>query len=389
MSPPPRIWFVAAEASGDLLARETIAAVRARVPGAVINGIGGAEMAAVGVTSPIDVSPLAVLGLLEGLKAYGTAVRLADAATDLILADPPDAVVLFDSWGLMLRVAQRIRARAPGVKLIKLIGPQVWASRAGRARTLAATVDHLLCMHEIETAFYKPLGLPVTVVGNPALSRFEKGDGARFRVAYNIAPDAPVVLVMPGSRPAEIKRVAPALIAAALRLKANDPRREIVIAPASSIAAAFAARFEALPPGLHIVDDPAARFDAMAAATVALACSGTVTSEIAMQRTPMIVTYRTGWITWAIARGFLYKKRHITLLNIVSDDTEIVPEFVQTRQRPELIAAQAELWLSDPAARARQISAQNAALARMQTGGKPAAEIAADVILKLADASPA
>ena len=382
----PRLYFVAAEASGDLLAREVIEAIRARQPDVQVSGIGGAEMASIGIVSPLDISPLSVLGLLEGLKAYATVVKLADVAADAIIADAPDAVILVDSWGFMLRVAQRVRTRAPHIKLVKLIGPQVWATRAGRAKTLAETVDHLLCMHEIEAPFYEPFGLKTTVIGNPALSRHQWGDRTRFRMAHGMSEAAQVVLVLPGSRSSEIKRVAPALVEAARILKESDPARTIVMAPAANVAGQFAQAFPDVTDWATISTNPAERYDAMAAADVALACSGTVTSELAMQGTPMIVAYRTGWVTWSLARGFLYKKRHITLLNIVSDDQEIVPEFVQTQQKPELIAARALHWLTDADALAEQRAAQQIALSRMKEGDRDAAEIAAEVILEEAGA---
>jgi lipid-A-disaccharide synthase len=134
----------------------------------------------------------------------------------------------------------------------------------------------------------------------------------------------------------------------------------------------------------EVLHTPEERYDAMAAADLALACSGTVTSEVAMQDTPMIVAYRTGWLTWALARGFLYKKKHITLLNIVSDDQEIVPEFIQTRQTPDLIANTAISWLKDPRLLATQREAQRGALARMLGQGRSSAEISADAILSVA-----
>jgi lipid-A-disaccharide synthase len=382
----PRLYFVAAESSGDLLAREVISRIRSKQPDVHVSGIGGAEMASVGIVSPIDISPLSVLGLFEGLRAYGTVVKLADIAADAIIADAPDVVVLVDSWGFMLRVAQRVRARAPHIRLVKLIGPQVWATRPGRAKTLAATVDHLLCMHEIEAPFYEPFGLKTTVVGNPALSRHQWGEPDVFRKAHGISEVAQVVLVLPGSRSSEIKRVAPALVEAARIIKESDPDREIVIAPAASVAAQFADAFPDVAEWATVSTDPSERYDAMAAADLALACSGTVTSELAMQGTPMIVAYKTGWITWALARGFLYQKRHITLLNIVSDDQEIVPEFVQTKQTPDRIAAHALYWLTHPDALAEQRAAQQIALSRMKEGDRDAAEIAAEVILEEAGA---
>lgn len=375
------LYFVAAEASGDLLAREVAEAVRRRMPDIEIDGIGGSELAAIGITSPIDITPLSVLGFVEGIKAYGDAVRLADAAADDICRKRPGVVVLVDSWGFTLRVAQRVRMRDPTIRLVKLIGPQVWASRPGRAQTLAMTVDHLLSMHDIEAPFYEPFGLKVTVIGNPALTRSVIGDGAAFRKTHAIKDHEPVVLVLPGSRRSEISNVAPTLVDAARRIKDRMPEARILVQPAISIRTEFSERFPDVEQWADISTDPAERYDAMSGATVALACSGTVTSEVAVQGTPMIVGYKMGWITWALARALLYKKDHITLLNILNGDREIVPEFVQTRFDSASIAALAETWLRDPAALEAQRERQNEALKALFREGQPAAEIAADAII--------
>lgn len=385
----PRIYMVAAETSGDLLAREVVEDIRRRNPDAHISGIGGGELASVGIESAIDISPLSILGFVEGLRAYGDVVRLADAAADAIIADDPDIVVLVDSWGFMLRVAQRVRLRAPNIRLVKLVGPQVWATRPGRAKTLASVVDHLLCIHDLEVPFYEPFGLKTTVIGNPAISRHVQGNGSSFRSGQNIAEDAKLVLVLPGSRPSEIKRVAPELVSAAKALKSNDPNIKIVFMPASNVATQFREDFPGIASWSIVSSNPGARYDAMAAADLALACSGTVTTELAMQDTPMIVAYKTGWITWALARGLLYSKTHITLLNIVSDDQEVVPEFVQTRLKSDLIAAAAQDWLTDPDKLSAQLDRQRIALDRMKEGDRDASEIAAGVILDEAAARSA
>ena len=385
----PRIYMVAAETSGDLLAREVVEDIRRRNPDAHISGIGGGELASVGIESAIDISPLSILGFVEGLRAYGDVVRLADAAADAIIADDPDVVVLVDSWGFMLRVAQRVRLRAPNIRLVKLVGPQVWATRPGRAKTLASVVDHLLCIHDLEVPFYEPFGLKTTVIGNPAISRHVQGNGSSFRAGQSIPEDAKLVLVLPGSRPSEIKRVAPELVSAAQALKSNDPNLKIVFMPASNVATQFREDFPGVASWSIVSSDPGARYDAMAAADLALACSGTVTTELAMQDTPMIVAYKTGWITWALARGLLYSKTHITLLNIVSDDQPIVPEFVQTRLKSDLIAAAAQDWLTDPDKLSAQLDRQRIALDRMKEGDRDASEIAAGVILDEAAARSA
>jgi lipid-A-disaccharide synthase len=375
------LYFVAAETSGDLLAREVVECIKQKSPQTRIDGIGGAELQSVGITSPIDIAPLSVLGFVEGIKAYRTVVALADAAAADICNKRPKVLVLVDSWGFTLRVAQRVRAQDASIRIVKLIGPQVWATRPGRAATLASTVDHLLCMHDIEAPYYEPFGLKVTVIGNPALTRTGKGNGAAFRSVHGIPADGQVVLVLPGSRRSEIANVAPALLAAAKLIKEKRPEITVVVQPAESIQAELATRFPDLGTWAKVSTDTAERYDAMAAATLALACSGTVTSELAKQGAPMIVAYKTGWITWSIARGLLYKKVHITLLNILNGDVEIVPEFVQTRLGASAIADKALAWLNDPAELTAQRDRQNTALKALVRDGKPAAEIAADAIL--------
>ncbi len=382
----PRVFLVAAEPSGDLLARETAENLKRAQPDVVLGGIGGAELEKIGLQSPIDISPLSIIGLFEGLKAYGTVIKLADAAADAILDFKPDAVVLVDSWGFMLRVAQRVRARDPNIKLIKLVGPQVWATRAGRAKTLAATVDHLICIHEMEAPYYEPHGLPVTVMGNPALGRTEKGDGAAYRAGLGLSSEDQLLLVLPGSRPSEIKRVAPSLVEAAWLLKSSQPDLQIAIAPAPSVRAQFVEAFPAIEKWAHLVSDETPSADVMAAADFALACSGTVTSELAVQGTPFLVGYKTGWITWALARYLLFKPNHITLLNIAADDSEVAPEYVQTQLRADVMAERARALLSDTEQLGAQITAQNKALSRMGERDEPAAEIAAKTILDVISA---
>ncbi len=379
--PAASVYFVAAEPSGDLLARETAEALKAKDPNITLFGIGGRELAKIGLESPIDIAPLSILGLFEGLKAYGTVVKLADAAADAIIEANPDAVVLVDSWGFMLRVAQRVRNRNPNIKLIKLVGPQVWATRAGRAKTLAATVDHLVCIHQMEVPYYEPHGLPVTVMGNPALSRTEKGDGTRARSVIGANSAEQVVLVLPGSRPSEIKRVAPVLVEAAWLMKWQNADLKIVFAPAPSVKEQFLGAFPGITKWATVPDETVLSSDLMAAADIALACSGTVTSELAVQGTPFLVGYKTGWITWALARYLLYKPEHITLLNIAADDSEVAPEYVQTKFKPDDLAEKALSLLANPSMLQAQIDTQNKALSRMGERDETASDVAASTIL--------
>ena len=371
-----RVFLVAAESSGDALGADLAHALREMSPSIELAAVGGTRMAEAGVESRVDVSNLAVLGFVDGLLAYGRVKRGVAATVRAVLAWKPDVVVLIDSWGFTLRVAQTIRAAAPEIKLVKYIGPQVWATRPGRAKTLAATVDHLICIHDFEVPFYQPYGLPCTVSGHPALGRYKAGDGAGLRAREGFKPKEKIVLVLPGSRPAEIRRVGPTLWRAAelldreredvrLLAVAARPVRKDVLAQAPAVA--------------RIVDERE-KEDAFAAATVALAASGTVTTEVALQGAPVIVGYRLGWVTWAVARAFLFKGKYVTLMNVAAD-AEVAPELLQTKFTAENVAAAAAPLLDDEDAREEQVRRQDEALDRMGRGARPASEIAAEAVL--------
>lgn len=370
-----RIFLVAAESSGDALGADLARVLKERDSAIELAGVGGPLMAEAGAPSQADISGLAILGFFDGFLAYARVKRAVAATVATILQAKPDVVVLIDSWGFTLRVAQDVRAADPSIKLVKYIGPQVWATRPGRARTLAATVDHLICIHDFEVPFYQPYGLACTVCGHPALGRDRPGDAAAFRVRQGFTPTEKVILVLPGSRSSEIRRIGPTLWAAAELLDRDRDVRVLAVA-ANSVRQQV---LKQAPAAVRVVDE-SEKEDAFAAATVALAASGTVTTEVAMQGTPLVIGYKLGWITWALARAFLFKAKYATLMNTAAD-AEVAPEFIQTRMTPENIAAAAAPLLDDAAAREAQVREQDEALAKMGRGGRPAAEIAADAIL--------
>ncbi|MGE0742249.1 MAG: lipid-A-disaccharide synthase [Hyphomonadaceae bacterium] len=370
-----RIFLVAAESSGDALGADLARVLKQRDAGLALAGVGGPLMAGEGIESQADISGLAILGFIDGLLAYERVKRAVAATTAAILRAEPDVVVLIDSWGFTLRVAQAIRAAAPKIKLVKYIGPQVWATRPGRARTLAATVDHLICIHDFETPFYEPYGLATTVSGHPAFGRHIAGDAASFRARHELSDDTQILLVLPGSRISEIRRIGPTLWSAARDLAASRPKVRLAVVVARAVKDAVLAQ---APPDALVIDE-AQKEDAFAAATVALAASGTVTTEVALQGTPLVIGYKLGWLTWAMAR-LVFRGKYATLMN-VAVDAEVAPEFIQTRFTVANVVRAAAPLLDDERARAAQVARQNEALARMGRGARPAAEIAADAVL--------
>lgn len=383
MTKPLKVMLVAAEASGDALGAGLAAALRRRRGDRVtFCGVGGAKMAEQGVQSPFDIAQLSILGWFEALFAYRRVMaRVADTAA-LARAERPDAAVLIDSWGFTLRVAQALRAEFPDLPLIKYVGPQVWASRPGRAKTLAAHVDRLLAIHVFDAPWFEREGLKTTFVGNPALhTDFSQADGARWRAKAGVAPDAPVLLVLPGSRPGEIKRMTPPFGEAVRRLKNARPDLVVAVPVASTIAEQLKAALADWPQDVRVVEGEADKRDAFKAATVALACSGTVSTELALAGVPMVIAYRLDAVTYALMRRFVTTD-YATLFNIAAQGF-VAPEFIQGDCTGEKLAGAVAERLDDPGLRARQVEAQYAALDRMGRGGPDPSEAAADAVLEV------
>jgi lipid-A-disaccharide synthase len=378
--------LVAAEASGDDRGAGLAHALKARLgDGVRFVGVGGERMAEAGVASPFDIADISILGLMEGLLAYPRIVRRADETAAIAAREKPDVAVLIDSWGFTLRVAQRLRRIDPTLPLVKYVGPQVWATRPGRAKTLAAAVDHLLSIHAFDAPWFEAEGLPVTFVGNSALTvDFSKAKPQRLRRAIGAAADDPVLLVLPGSRPGEIDRVLPAFEDAVNLLKADRPELHVVIPAAPTVADMVRAKVAGWPHRAHVVEGEEAKHDAMKAATVALACSGTVTTELALAGVAMVVGYRLGPVTHAILKR-LIRTPYVTLFNIAAQ-AFVAPELIQHDCTGPKLAHEVALRLDDGELRSRQVLAQYAALDRMGRGGPDPSEAAADAVLRIVEA---
>lgn len=377
---------VAAEASGDALGAGLIAELRSQAPEGNLSfcGVGGARMAEQGVVSPFDISELSILGLLEGVKAYGRVMKRVRETAAYAQTQRPDVVILVDSWGFTLRVAHAIRKLMPRVKLIKYVGPQVWAARPGRAKTLAQSVDLLLALHPMDPPFFEAAGLKTVVVGNPALSiNFSDAAPESFRQRLRLG-DAPSLLVLLGSRPAEIKRLSPIFAEVVARLQAARPDLRLVMPVADTVRDLVKRRISEWPVKPVLVYGEADKHSAMQTATLALACSGTVSTELALAGCPMVIAYKVEPLTY-----WVYKRistlKHVTMFSIMVDK-RIAPEFIQDECTPDNLLKAVEDRLDDKALRDCQVKEQFEALDVMGRGQRPPAEKAAAAVLEfLAD----
>jgi lipid-A-disaccharide synthase len=346
------IWLLAGEASGDILGARLIEAMRARRPDLRFCGVGGPRMLAAGLPGSLfPMSDLAVMGLAEVLPRVRMLRQRLEAAAADIRAVRPDIVVTIDSPGFCLRLLKRIGDL--GIKRVQYVAPQVWAWRESRVRSFPGLWDELLCLLPFEEEFFARHGVPVRFVGHPVLqSGADAGNAERFRARHDVAPDAPVLVLMPGSRRNEAPRLLP-VFAGTVDLLAQDFPNLVPVIPASPVVremvAARTARWRTKPLVITDVDE---KHDAYAAAGAALTKSGTSTLELALAGVPMAVTYRVNPMTAVLARRMI-KVPHVAMVNLLAQRA-LVPELLQNDCTPAKLRAVVRDLLTDEDAAAAQ-----------------------------------
>lgn len=377
---PPLIFVVAGEPSGDSIGARLMAALKRETEGHIrFAGVGGPRMEAEGLASLFPMSDLTLFGLAEILpKLKLVKARLAETVA-AARAMRPAAVVTMDSPGFSFRLQRRLGAG--WTKRIHYVAPTVWAWRPGRAREIARFLDRLLVLLPFEPPYFDAVGLPCSFVGHPVVEEGAgRGDGPGFRIRHGIPPDAPLLVVLPGSRRSEVRALLPVFADVLVRLKARFPGLRIVVPTVGTVAAEVGRAAEAWPLPAVVVRDAAEKYDAFAAGTVALAASGTVLLELGLARLSTVVAYRVHPVTAAVVRRLL-RVRYAALANIILD-REAVPEFIQERCRPELLADAVGMLLADPVARARQVSEVSLALACLGGDDQPPSQRAARTVLE-------
>lgn len=382
----PLIFLMAGEPSGDALGARLMAVLRRLSGGRVrFAGIGGERMAAEGLDSLVPMGELAVMGLFELLPRIPALLRRIDQTAAAIVAMTPDVVVGIDAPGFTLRVARKVRDRAPGIPLIHYVAPTVWAWKPKRAAKYAALYDHLLAVLPFEPPYFEREGLPCTFVGHSVVeSGAGQGDAARFRRDHGLTEDDRVVAVLPGSRRGEVTRLLPVFRAALEQVAATRPGLVAVVPTVATVADTVRAALADWPIRTLVVEGDAAKYDAFAAAEAAVAASGTVALELALAGLPSVIAYRVNPVTAALVRR-LVRVKYVNLVNLMLDRM-LVPELLQQDCRSDTVAAALARLLDDPAARQEQIDGVADVAAWLGRGGPPPSERAARVIL---DAVPA
>jgi lipid-A-disaccharide synthase len=365
--------MLAGEASGDARGVELLRALRERDSSIEFFGAGGHQMKAFGGDHIFDWESEAVVGLWDVLKKYGYFRQQMERMVAEIVALKPDALITVDYPGFNLRLAEAVKAKLPKLRVIHYVSPQVWAWHRGRIPKMAAYLDLMLCLFPFEIPLYEGAGLPAVCVGHPLLDTL-----AAKKI--DVPRDPGLVALLPGSRGKEVRKIFPAMVAAALKLQEQRPSLRFAAAAASeplAIEMREILKSRGKDENFCAINLRSAH-DLMQRAGAGMVCSGTATLESTYFGLPMVILYKVAWLTWAIGKR-LVKVPWLGLPNVLAG-REIAREFLQEAAKPEPIAAEILRLLEDEAVRTTQNQAQKEVIASL--GERGAAQRAADAILK-------
>lgn len=372
-----RVFVVAGEPSGDELGGRLMAALKDICGDKVrFAGVGGPAMEAQGLQSLFPMAELSVMGLLEVLPHVPRLLKRIRQTAAAVDAMTPDVVVTIDSPSFAYRVVRRIRNRY--IPRVHYVAPTVWAWRPWRVRNIRRTFDMVLTLLPFEGPFFEKAGIPCRFVGHPVVEYgADKGDGPGFRAKYGIAADDTVICVLLGSRRSEVTRLAAPFAGALALLQAKHPSLKAVVPTVSGVGGLVRQLTDAFPVPTLVVQGRDEKYDAMAASNASIAASGTVALEIALAGLPAVIAYKVAPVTAALLRGLMLV-RFVNLINLILQ-REVVPERLQYRCTPEILAAEVEKLLGPDGK--RQIAEAREALAQLGADGTPPSHRAAQAVL--------
>lgn len=349
-----RVFILAGEPSGDKLGGALMAGLKTLDADITFEGIGGPEMAAQGLSSRFDMSELSVMGLAEILPKYHHLKRRIAQTADAVVKMNPDVLITIDSPDFSLRVAKLVKARSD-IRTVHYVAPTVWAWRPKRAGKMARHIDHVLALFPFEPPLMQAAGMDCDFVGHPVVAEpvATDAEAQMFRKEMGI-DDAPILMVLPGSRRGEVTRLSDTFGKAVDAAIAQTPDLRVVVPAAAPVAELVRDAIKGWAGDPLVIDDPASDPDkslkraVFRAADAALAASGTVSLELAASGTPMVIAYDMNWLSRILISRMLLVDT-VTLVNLVSD-TRVVPEFLGADCQPEAIAAAIGEVLDNPQA---------------------------------------
>jgi lipid-A-disaccharide synthase len=368
------------EPSGDLYAGALVAALASREPGLQAFGLGGERLKAAGAELVADFHGLSVTGLTEALRvlprSWATYRRLVAAARDR----RPAALVLVDYPDFNFRLMAAVKKL--GVPIVYYVAPQLWAWRPRRIETMKAVVDLVLPIFPFEEELYRRTGMNVRFVGHPLIDLARPSRSREsLLTSLGLDPKAPVLALLPGSRPNEVRRLAPVLADAAELVAARVAGLQCLVARAPQLSEVLFAPFQR--PGLRLRSLEGQADAVLQASDAAVTASGTATVQAALHGTPMVVVYKLSPLTYRLGKPLATVDTY-AMVNLIAG-RRVVTELIQDDCTPQAVAEEAARLLVDASARARMVKDLHEVRHRLGESGASAR--AAGAILELVESS--
>jgi lipid-A-disaccharide synthase len=380
------LFVIAGEHSGDALGAKLMAAVNQERRGRVrYLGVGGPEMASQGLISQFPLDDVAVMGAAAILGRLPRLLSRISGTVSAAVAAEPDAVIIIDSPEFTHPIARRIRRRLPHVPIIDYVSPSVWAWRPGRARKMRAYVDHVLALLPFEPAAHERLGgPPTTYVGHPLIEKLDwlrDLDTQPLVDRLELDPGRLVLVVLPGSRTSEVSHLMQPFGEALELLHARRIRPQVIIPVVPHVRALVERHMQSWTVKPHLVEGEEDKFRAFKLAHAALAASGTVTLQLALAGTPMVVAYKVD--AFSARMRFLLNTPSVVLANLVLGENAF-PELLQDDCTPDKLAAALEQLLRDTEERRDQLAALARVPQKMLLDSGTPSDFAAEIVLDFA-----
>lgn len=340
-------------------------------------------MIAQGLTSIFPMSDTSVMGPREVIPRLPLILRRMRETADFAVRERPDVLVIIDSPDFTHMVAKRVAKRAPDIPIANYVSPSVWAWRRGRARAMAKYVKRVLALLPFEPDFFRAeANLDCVYVGHPAIERLPAaGSGEVFRKARGMTSDQPMLLVLPGSRTNEVKRLIADFGTTAALLARDIPGIKFVLPTVPHVRHLVEEGVKRWSVPVELVEGEDEKRAAFDAATAALAASGTVSLELGLARVPMVIAYKIDPIAAWVVSGLL-KVPSVVVVNLILDRPS-VREFLQYAAKPTALAEALKPLLRDTPDRKRALADLDELRAIMGVGGDRPSLRAARAVLEM------
>ena len=339
----PRVYLVAGEASGDRLAADLLRELK-KNPKLKAYGVGGPMLKAAGQEQSLNLAKHAVVGLTDVLKNLPKFLKIFREVKHEIAEVNPDVVILVDYPGFNLRLAKALHGQRNAPAIVYYVSPQVWAWKAGRAKLMERILDRLLVIFPFEVDWFAKHApkLKTKWVGHPLADRWiaQAKEGPKDEI--------PCVALLPGSRAKEIAKHWPVLLQAAQRIVREQKNVTFMtLATDHEMRQKLEEEWARQPMSGVSLDILAGQsLTQLTRCSLAIVASGTATLECAMAGLPMLVIYKTSWLTYWLGR-FLIQLPYLSMVNVLAGE-KVVPEFLQGAMEPERLAKAALQILRNP-----------------------------------------